>query len=78
MELTSGGVILECLEPIKAVPALVKCFADEFPGGVVTDLDVRPEPKVAIRDFYTTQKTPFGSVIADVTCLPKERTYSNK
>ena len=78
MESTSGGVILECLEPIKAVPALVKCFADEFPGGVVTDLDVRSETKVALRDFYTTQKTPFGPVIADVTCLPRERTYSNK
>ena len=78
MESTSGGVILECLEPIKAVPALVKCFADEFPGGVVTDLDVRPETKVALRDFYTTQKLPLGPEIADVTGLPRDRTYSDE
>ena len=78
MESASGGVVLECLEPIKAVPALVKCFADEFPGGVVTDLNVRPETKVALRNFYATQKTPFGTVIADFTCLPRERTCSNK
>jgi|TARA_B100001079_G_scaffold2097_1_gene1839 hypothetical protein len=78
LESASGGAVLECLEPIKAVPALVKCFADEFPGGVVTDLNVRPETKVALRNFYATQKTPFGTVIADFTCLPRERAYSNK
>ena len=78
MQLAGCGVILKCLKPIEAVPAFIKGFPDEFPVFVVTGLDKRPETEVILRDFYTTQKLPLGPEIADVTGLPRDRTYSDE